>query len=655
MVAEKPSLAQAIADALSGGRKRTRKGLGRGLMVHEFFGVYPPTGQKCSFKVTSVVGHIFGLTFDQSQRTDEVNLFDAKTVKQVEETSEKCRVVEHLRNEAESCEHLCLWLDCDREGENIGYEVISTTREYFPDDNNIHRAHFSSITQQALEHSFRNLIRPNVNLSMAVDARQELDLKIGVAFTRYLSKTFRSKSQARFGDAEIKTISYGPCQSPCLWFCVQRHLEIMRFKPEQFYVLNMQLRTHTNETFDVAWKKGQTNDRALAERTLTTARRSQVVRCIGVETQNRDLRAPVALNTVQVLKAASSGLGISPHKAMKIAEKLYTSGFMSYPRTESTKYDPSFQINPILQEHTRHPVWGQAVTILLKQHNGHVPLPREGKDMGDHPPITPTRLATRNDLQGLEWRFYELVFKCFLGSLMAPAQYQTLTYLFDVSGEVFSTKRFNVTERGFLWAMPWMSRAISPLLAQDRGMEQALPGVHQGAEVRVVSCNVTNDYSRPPQYLTESNLIAEMDKNGVGTDASIPQHVQNICDRKYVVVCGDGYGYGRAFGRAMDFSKVKEPEEGEGRFMIPTSLGISLIMSFMQVEPELVRPKIRAHIESEVAKIARGELLKNNVVEPNLNIFKEKFINFRSSLQITSQFFDPQSEFRVCVFSPPHT
>eukprot|EP00667_Euglena_gracilis_P025531 EG_transcript_30000 len=127
---------------------------------------------------------------------------------------------------------------CRREGENIAFEVISITRETFPDERNIYRARFSALTAAELNAAYMNLRRPNVHLALAVDARQELDLKVGVAFTRYLTSRFLPAAKIQFG-ADLRLISYGPCQSPTLYFCVERYNAIQSFRSQPFWALKV--------------------------------------------------------------------------------------------------------------------------------------------------------------------------------------------------------------------------------------------------------------------------------------------------------------------------------------------------------------------------------------------------------------------------------
>ncbi|CAE7847578.1 TOP3A, partial [Symbiodinium necroappetens] len=176
--------------SLSNGRLRFRKGQSRAVQIFEFVTWFPPAQQKCRIIQTSTIGHIFGLDFEDGRPPDLADLFYANVKKTVEGAVAKNRIVEHIQELASEAEYLALWLDCDREGENICYEAWRLFSHAC--EENVYRAHFSALTQPEIKTAFKTLGRPDKQLAMAVDARQELDLKIGVAFTRLMTRTFLS-------------------------------------------------------------------------------------------------------------------------------------------------------------------------------------------------------------------------------------------------------------------------------------------------------------------------------------------------------------------------------------------------------------------------------------------------------------------------------
>ena len=201
---------------------------------------------------------------------------------------------------------------------------------------------------------------------MSVDARQELDLKIGVAFSRLMTRAYLDLAKEKFRIRDLKVISFGPCQTPTLWFCVQRHKEIQAFRPEEYFLASVRVNVGGRDlVLEYAENEGKVTSRQELSRLEAAVRQCRTGVISGLSEERKVSRKPLGLNTVTLLKACSKGLGMSPTAAMHAAEHLYTSGYISYPRTETSAYPPSFDLISALEEQADHPSWGRVVTYLL--------------------------------------------------------------------------------------------------------------------------------------------------------------------------------------------------------------------------------------------------------------------------------------------------
>lgn len=230
-VAEKNDAAKGIADLLSNGRMRRKEGLSKFNKIYEFD--YHLYGQNVTMIMTSVSGHLlahdFQMRFRKWQSCNPLVLFEAEIEKYCPENF--IDIKKTLEREAQHCQALVIWTDCDREGENIGFEIIHVCKAVKP-SLQVLRARFSEITPRAVRAACENLTEPDQRVSDAVDVRQELDLRIGAAFTRF--QTLRLQRIFPEVLAE-QLISYGSCQFPTLGFVVERFKAIQAFVPEVFH------------------------------------------------------------------------------------------------------------------------------------------------------------------------------------------------------------------------------------------------------------------------------------------------------------------------------------------------------------------------------------------------------------------------------------
>ena len=137
---------------------------------------------------------------------------------------------------------------------------------------------------------------------------------------------------------------------------------------------------------------------------------------------------------------------------MHYAERLYLSGFVSYPRTETTSYPKGFDIRATIAAQTRDNDWGQYARNLLQ--NGWA-KPRKGHDAGDHPPITPVAWAGGR-LSGNEKRIYEFIVRYFLATVSPDCTIDSISATFKLEDEIFHSSGQVIKEPGFLEVANWM-------------------------------------------------------------------------------------------------------------------------------------------------------------------------------------------------------
>ncbi|XP_068099628.1 DNA topoisomerase 3-alpha isoform X2 [Hyperolius riggenbachi] len=532
-VAEKNDAAKGIADIMSNGRMRRREGYSKYNKIYEY--EYHLFGRDVTVTMTSVSGHLLGMEFQSHLRSwhscNPVSLFDAEVEKVCPD--DMVNIKRTLEREIRQCQALVIWTDCDREGENIGFEVIQVC-------------------------------------------------KSGAAFTRFqtlrLQKIFPSVLANQL-------ISYGSCQFPTLGFVVERFKAIQAFVPETFYKIKV---THEHEDGNVefSWKRHRLFNHTACLVLYQICMEDPTATVVQVGSKPKSKWRPVALDTVEMEKLASRKLKIGAKETMKIAEKLYTQGFISYPRTETNIFPKDLNLTPLVEQQTGDPQWGGFAQRILDRGG---PTPRNGtKTDQAHPPIHPTKYA--GSLQGNEQRIYEFIVRHFLACCSQDAQGQETTVEIDIAAERFVAHGLMIIARNYLDVYPY-----------DKWSTKILPVYEMNARFQPSTVEMVDGETSAPQLLTEADLISLMEKHGIGTDATHAEHIETIKSRMYVGLT---------------------PEQ---RFL-PGELGMGLVEGYDSMGFEMSKPDLRAELEADLKLICEGKKDKFTVLRHQVQKYKQVFI-----------------------------
>ncbi|XP_017370352.1 DNA topoisomerase 3-alpha isoform X3 [Cebus imitator] len=523
-VAEKNDAAKGIADLLSNGRMRRREGLSKFNKIYEFD--YHLYGQNVTMVMTSVSGHLlahdFQMQFRKWQSCNPLVLFEAEIEKYCPENF--VDIKKTLERETRQCQALVIWTDCDREGENIGFEIIHVCKAVKP-SLQVLRARFSEITPHAVRTACENLTEPDQRVSDAVDVRQELDLRIVTHDHKDGIVEFNWKRHRLFNHTACLVL-YQLCMEDPMATVVE-----VRSKPKS------------------KWR-------------------------------------PQALDTVELEKLASRKLRINAKETMRIAEKLYTQGYISYPRTETNIFPRDLNLTVLVEQQTPDPRWGAFAQSILERGG---PTPRNGnKSDQAHPPIHPTKYT--NSLQGDEQRLYEFIVRHFLACCSQDAQGQETTVEIDIAQERFVAHGLMILARNYLDVYPY-----------DHWSDKILPVYEQGFRFQPSTVEMVDGETSPPKLLTEADLIALMEKHGIGTDATHAEHIETIKARMYVGLTPD-------------------------KRFLPGHLGMGLVEGYDSMGYEMSKPDLRAELEADLKLICEGKKDKFVVLRQQVQKYKQVFI-----------------------------
>ncbi|ORY12498.1 DNA topoisomerase [Clohesyomyces aquaticus] len=633
-VAEKPSIAKAVANHLSGGARATDvRGLAW-LKNYKFDYNFQRWGHS-DVTFTSVAGHIQSSDFPDRYRKwtscQPSELFEAPVHTFV--ADDKKVIAKNIESQAQYSQILYIWTDCDREGEHIGTEIREIALKANP-RMQVFRAKFSNIERAHIINAAGNPTTLDDRQADAVSARIELDLRLGAAFTRM--QTLALQNMIPMPQEQKKVISYGSCQFPTLGFVVDRYLRVRNFVPEQFWHIRV---SHTKDDIDVKfmWARGHLFDRMAVTIIFERCLIAKTAKVTKMQKKPTKKWKPLPLTTVELQKNGSRFLRMSSQDVMNIAEALYTKGFISYPRTETDQFDQGMDLRRLAERQQQDNNWGPFAQRLM---NGGFNQPRNGRNNDKaHPPIHPVNYVAASALSENEKRVYEFVVRRFLACCSEDAVGEATDVEISYGGETFRTHGLIVLARNYLDVYPY-----------DRWeSSQQLPQYTVGETFEPNEATMADGKTTAPGYLTEPELIALMDANGIGTDATMAEHIAKIKEREYVIARpkaggaavnnnagargsrggrgrGRGGGRGGRGGAAAQAGGVANGNGGVQEF-IPTTLGVALIEGYDNVgfETSLSKPFLRKEMEVQMKAICEGRTTRNDVVQQNLEQYRAVF------------------------------
>ncbi|KUJ52068.1 type I DNA topoisomerase [Chryseobacterium sp. JAH] len=423
-----------------------------------------------------------------------------------EVSADKKKLVTELKSAVKKAEMVWLASDEDREGEAIAWHLAD---ELKLKPENRKRIVFHEITKNAILKAIENPRDIDQNLVNAQQARRVLDRIVGFEMSPVLWKKVKPG------------LSAGRVQSVAVRLVVEREKEIRQFTPKASFKLDGVFLNKADQEIAAKLKKDFEKEED-AEKFLELARTTEF-KVLNVETKpgTRSASAPFTTSTLQ--QEASSRLGYNVTNTMRLAQRLYEEGFITYMRTDSVNL-------------SQEAIDG-AKNQIVSEYGAEYSAPRKYTTKSSsaqeaHEAIRPTDFSVKSIGDVQLSKLYQLIYRRTLASQMANAKIEKtvieignakLPQRFEAQGEV-------IIFDGFLKAYGIVKTEDE----DEESNEKLLPKVTVGEILDYKKITATEKFTRPSARFTEAMLVKKLEELGIGRPSTYAPTIQTIQNREYV-------------------------------------------------------------------------------------------------------------------------
>ena len=547
------------------------------------------------FEVKSSFGHIR----DLPKKGMGINL--ENFTPDYEISADKKKVVAELKAASKKAETVWLASDEDREGEAIAWHLA---QELKLKSENTKRIVFHEITKNAILKAVENPREIDQNLVNAQQARRVLDRIVGFEMSPVLWKKVKPG------------LSAGRVQSVAVRLIVEREKEIREFKPVPSYKVEGVFTNLEKQEISAKLKKDFTKEQD-AENFLNQVQNIDFkVLNIDVKPAQRSASAPFTTSTLQ--QEASNRLGYGVTTTMRVAQRLYEEGYITYMRTDSVNLSQE-AINA-------------AKSQILKEFGEEYSQPRNyvtksASAQEAHEAIRPTDFGVKSIGDAQLNKLYQLIYKRTLASQMANAKLEKtvieignpeLPQHFEAQGEV-------IVFDGFL-------RAYGIYKNEDEEQEDGdkiLPKVNVGEALAYKKITAVEKFSRPVSRFTEAGLVKKLEELGIGRPSTYAPTIQTIQNREYVDKREIEPKEREIVKLTLTKTGLKkeiltEKFGGDKNKFVPTDIGI-VVNDFLTTNfNEILDYGFTAKVEQDFDEIAKGEEKWKDVLKNFYSSFHPK-------------------------------